>query len=216
MRTKLVLALFLAGFMLSSCENKDKGMVIIETTEGTMKVKLYDETPLHRDNFIKLAKEGFYDGIIFHRVIKEFMIQAGDPESKNPQEGARYGSGGPGYTVPAEINPKYIHKKGALSAVRLPDQVNPNMESSGSQFFIVQGKTWEPEQIRDNPNFKYTEEQLETYKTIGGTPHLDGGYTVFGEVVEGLDIIDKIAGVTTQPGDRPVKDVIIKKMKYIE
>ncbi|MDR1416530.1 MAG: peptidylprolyl isomerase [Prevotellaceae bacterium] len=239
-------------------------IVLIETTLGSIKVKLYNETPQHRDNFLKLAEEGFYDSLIFHRVIKGFMVQAGDPASRNPQPDQRYGAGGPGYTIPAEINPaQLIHKKGALSAARTGDQVNPEKRSSGSQFYIVQGRVAsDPEleqtevSIGQQPlqsmfsqmlaeeiqklqaqglpinqdslvndvrqkilarwesmeKFKYTPEQREIYKTAGGTPFLDGAYTVFGEVVEGLDVVDKIADVETQPGDRPTSDVLIVKM----
>ncbi len=185
-------------------------MVIISTPFGDMKVKLYDETPLHRDNFIKLAREGFYDGLLFHRVIQGFMIQGGDPNSKNAPAGQSLGSGGPGYTIPAEFNPDLIHKKGALSAARLGDQVNPKRASSGSQFYIVQGKPLSSSEL-DNYTYRtgvsYTPEQKKIYEELGGTPFLDMQYTVFGEVVEGLDVIDKIAAVRTAPGDRPIEDV---------
>ncbi|MDX5321006.1 MAG: peptidylprolyl isomerase [Bacteroidota bacterium] len=185
-------------------------MVEIITDFGTMKVRLYDETPLHRDNFIKLVEEGFYNDLLFHRVIKSFMIQGGDPDSRGAAPEVQLGSGGPGYTVPAEIRPGLFHKKGALSAARMGDQVNPQRASSGSQFYIVQGNVVpEPmlQQFSARSGITYTPEQVEAYKTIGGTPHLDGQYTVFGEVVEGLEVIDKIAAVQTRPGDRPVQDV---------
>jgi len=181
----------------------------IHTNHGVMTVKLYNETPLHRDNFVKLASEGFYDGLLFHRVIQGFMIQAGDPNSKNAPAGAQLGMGGPGYTVPAEFNTNLIHKKGALAAARLGDAMNPEKASSGSQFYIVQGR---PTSVGSN----YSDEQREIYKTIGGTPFLDGQYTVFGEVVKGLEIIDKIASVQTQPGDRPVNDVMITKIVIVK
>lgn len=191
-------------------EEKQETMVIISTNYGDMKIKLYDETPLHRDNFIKLAKEGYYDGLLFHRVIQQFMIQGGDPNSKNAQPGQMLGAGGPGYTVPAEFNPQLIHKKGALSAARQGDQVNPAKASSGSQFYIVQGKPVSAQELKflsSRTGVQYTEEQAAVYAEVGGTPFLDMQYTVFGEVVEGLDVIDKIAAVKTAPGDRPVEDV---------
>lgn len=191
-------------------EEKQETMVIISTDFGDMKIKLYDETPQHRDNFIKLAKEGFYDGLLFHRVIQQFMIQGGDPNSKNPQPGQMLGAGGPGYTIPAEFNPNFIHKKGALSAARQGDQVNPKKASSGSQFYIVQGKPASAQELQylsSRTGVRYTEEQAKIYAEVGGTPFLDMQYTVFGEVVEGLDVIDKIAAVRTAPGDRPLEDV---------
>lgn len=193
---------------------------VIATSEGKISVQLYDETPLHRDNFVKLSKSGFYDGTIFHRVIKSFMIQGGDPESKNPKPDGNYGVGGPGYTVPAEIKPQFFHKKGALSAARQGDNVNPEKKSSGSQFYIVQGniyplealQTLEKQKQQTNPSFKFSEEAIKAYTTIGGTPHLDGDYTVYGEVIEGIDTVDKIANSPTGPRDRPAKDVIIQNI----
>jgi len=184
-------------------------MVIISTEYGDMKIKLYDQTPYHRDNFLKLARQGFYDGTLFHRVIKDFMIQGGDPDSKNAQPSQQLGMGGPGYTVPAEINPDLFHKKGVLSAARTGDQGNPQRRSSGSQFYVVQGKTATEAELKsmEAGGFVFSDAQKEAYKTVGGTPFLDGQYTVFGEVVEGLDVIDKIAAIQTAPGDRPVKDV---------
>ena len=190
---------------------KEKEQMVKLTTEyGDIIIKLYNETPLHRDNFIKLAKEGFYNGTLFHRVIKGFMIQGGDPQSKAAVAGAQYGNGGPGYTIPAEFNNKFIHKKGALSAARMGDQQNPQRASSGSQFYIVQGKTYtnmELNQMEQRARMKYTPEQKEIYMTLGGTPFLDRQYTVFGEVVMGLAIIDQMAAVKTLPGDRPEKDI---------
>ncbi|MDR3236126.1 MAG: peptidylprolyl isomerase [Prevotellaceae bacterium] len=168
----------------------DEPILAIETSEGIITVKLYKETPLHRDNFVKLAAEGFYDGIIFHRVIRGFMIQTGDPQSKNPKPNARYGTGGPGYNIPAEILPQLKHKKGALAAARTGDHVNPKRESSGSQFYIV-----------ENP---------------ASCAQLDGAYTVFGETISGFDVIDKIAATATDAGDRPVKDVIILSVKPVK
>jgi peptidyl-prolyl cis-trans isomerase B (cyclophilin B) len=185
-------------------------LVKISTDYGDMLIKLYNETPKHRDNFIKLAKEGFYNGTIFHRVIQGFMIQGGDPQSKNPQPGAMYGNGGPGYTIPAEFNKELFHKKGALAAAREGDQVNPTKASSGSQFYIVQGKTWtntELAQMGQKMGIIFPQEHKKVYETLGGTPFLDMNYTVFGEVVMGLDVIDKIAATKTLPGDRPAKDI---------
>ncbi len=182
----------------------------IETEYGTIIIKLYNETPQHRDNFIKLVKNGFYTDLLFHRVMQNFMIQGGDPDSKNAPANKQLGIGGPGYTVPAEFDSSFIHKKGALAAARQPDQVNPTKASSGSQFYIAQGQVYDSAQLQMmamRTGMKYTPEQIATYTTIGGTPHLDMGYTVFGEVVEGLDVVDKIAAVQVGMANRPVKDV---------
>jgi len=190
-------------------EQKEQ-LVKISTEYGDMVIKLYNETPKHRDNFIKLAKEGFYNGTIFHRVIKSFMIQGGDPESKNAVAGAMYGNGGPGYTIPAEFNNNLFHKKGALAAARLGDGQNPAKASSGSQFYIVQGKKYtnlEINTLEQRMGVMIPSEQKEAYMTIGGTPFLDRNYTVFGEVIEGMDVIDNIAAVKTLRGDRPEKDI---------
>lgn len=185
-------------------------LVLIGTPYGNIKVKLYNSTPLHRDNFLKLVQAGYYDSLLFHRVINAFMIQGGDPDSKTAKPGQMLGNGGPGYTIPAEIKPDLFHKKGALAAARLGDNINPKKESSGSQFYLVQGRVWSEAQLKSmgaQMGITFSPEQILAYTTIGGTPHLDGGYTVFGEVVEGLDVIDKIAAVKTGPNDRPVKDV---------
>lgn len=234
----------------------------IKTTEGDIIVALYDETPKHRDNFIKLAKEGYFDGTLFHRVIKDFMIQGGDPDSKDAPKGKMLGTGGPDYTIPAEfVYPKRYHKRGALSAARTGDEVNPERESSGSQFYIVWGKTFNKGELkqmekqmtmqqeqttfdalvkqhhdeimtlrrnRDRAGLQalqdqiiektkrickekgkpqFTEEQVETYTTIGGIPFLDNQYTVFGEVLEGLDVVEKIQNTATERGDRPKNDI---------
>lgn len=250
------------GISCSQTQQKtNEPVVLISTDMGNIKIKLYNETPLHRDNFLKLVKEGFYNGGLFHRVINHFMIQGGDPDSKNAKPGAMLGNGGPGYTINAEIVPGLIHKKGAVAAARLGDQVNPQKASSGSQFYIVKGKVWRPGELdtfelRSNNNIrqnimrtvftpaqqelekykqdhkesafnsrvaelqarvdslynlaakvKLTENQRKTYTTVGGTPHLDGGYTVFGEVIEGLDIVDKISAVKTGQADRPLEDI---------
>jgi len=188
-------------------------LVRIITDFGDITLKLYNETPEHRDNFLKLAGEGFYDGVLFHRVINAFMIQGGDPNSKTAQPGQPLGTGGPDYTLPAEIVPGLFHKKGALAAARLGDQQNPQRRSSGSQFYIVQGRVWTPEELdrmEQQRGLAFTPEQRQTYTSIGGTPHLDAGYTVFGEVVEGIEVVDRIAAVQTGPGDRPLKDLSMK------
>lgn len=185
----------------------------IDSEFGSIVVKLYDETPLHRDNFKKLAAGGFYDSTTFHRVMSQFMIQGGDPLSKDGDP-SNDGSGGPGYTIPSEFSPELIHKKGALAAARQPDQVNPERQSSGSQFYIVQGRVLDDamlEQIelgvgRTMPGFTIPTEAREVYKAIGGAPFLDQQYTVYGEVVEGLDVVDAIAAIPTvgPPTDRPL------------
>lgn len=273
----IVLIILFCGF--TACKSGAKKgssmgnetLVKIETTLGDIEVKLYSETPKHRENFIKLVKNGTYNGTLFHRVIKDFMIQAGDPESKNAPKGKMLGSGDVGYTVPAEfVYPKYFHKKGALSAARQGDNVNPNKESSGCQFYIVTGKVYNDstllgmeKQKNDNKvtlifnelaqkhmkevykmrkendeeglynlqeklfaqaeteaakqaDFHFTPEQIKEYTTVGGTPHLDGEYTVFGEVVEGMDIVEKIQKVKTDRGDRPEEDVKIINVSVIE
>jgi len=191
----------------------------METTMGTMTIQLYDDTPKHRDNFIKLAEEGFYDGLIYHRVINGFMIQGGDPKSKNPKPNASYGSGGPGYTIPAEFNEKHVHTKGALAAARTGGAGNPKKKSSGSQFYIVDGKPISEAQLNQlemQKGIKYTDEQRAAYTEQGGTPFLDMEYTVYGKVVKGLDVIDAIAGVKTSKSDRPKEDVIIKSVRVIK
>jgi len=192
-------------------KNEKEQLVKISTDYGDLIVKLYNETPLHRDNFIKLAKDSFYNGTLFHRVIANFMIQGGDPQSKAAVPGAMYGNGGPGYTIPAEFNEKLFHKKGALAAARMGDGQNPERRSSGSQFYIVQGKTYsnmELNQMEQRAGSRIAPEHKEVYMTQGGTPFLDlMGYTVFGEVIMGMEVIDKIAAVKTASGDRPLKDI---------
>jgi len=264
MRKFLILMLIIfsaAGISCSQAQkNSDDTEVLLKTEFGNIKLKLYNDTPEHKKNFLKLVNEGFYDDLLFHRVIKDFMIQGGDPSSKNAQPGARLGSGNLGYTVPAEFVPQHIHKKGALAAARTGTN-NPEKRSSASQFYIVQGKvftpgaldtmetvmnnraqndffqekfkTFEPElnefrknkdeagfnlrvaEIREEldslwalqPAKAFTPEQRKAYTTIGGYPSLDGEYTVFGEVVEGLDVIDKIAALETDKNNRPLSDV---------
>lgn len=261
-------ALFIVG--ATSCNrnnNKDmdkETIVLMKTSKGDIKIKLYNETPKHRDNFIKLVENGTYKDLLFHRVIKDFMVQGGDPESKEATPGKMLGSGDVGYTIPAEfVYPQYYHKKGALAAARQGDQVNPKKESSGCQFYIVTGKKYSEEELlkmekqinnskvnnlfnqiatnnitkirelqkkndqeglydlqemiyeqavseaKKTPDFKFTKEQINDYKTIGGTPFLDNQYTVFGEVIEGLDVVDSIQNVKTDRNDRPKEDVKI-------
>jgi cyclophilin family peptidyl-prolyl cis-trans isomerase len=188
-------------------------LVEIETDYGTMIVQLSNATPQHRDNFIKLAEEGYLDGLVFHRVIEGFMIQGGDPQSRNAKPDQALGMGGPGYTIPAEFVDSLVHVKGSLSAARQGDQVNPEKRSSGSQFYIVQGKPLtkdELDQVEARKGIRYTKEQRDKYLTVGGTPLLDRDYTVFGRVIEGLEVIDKIAAVETDQRDRPKKDVKMK------
>ena len=266
-------------FLSMSCESKkatskeanDNVCVDIETTMGHIKVKLYNETPAHRDNFIKLVKEGYYNGTLFHRVINKFMIQGGDGDSRNAKPGQRLGMGDPGYTIPAEfVYPRYFHKKGALAAARQGDNVNPKKASSGSQFYIVTGDVIPAGQIgqverqlqmqqelaifnqlveahrdeilamrraRDTQGLqalqdqliaemheriaregiaKLSEEQKQAYTTVGGAPHLDGAYTVFGEVIEGMDVVEKIEKVATDSADRPKEDIKIISMKIMQ
>jgi cyclophilin family peptidyl-prolyl cis-trans isomerase len=216
-----------AGFTQKEIRLKKKDRkrdVELVTSMGSIVVRLSDSTPLHRDNFLKLVKQGYYDSVLFHRVINQFMIQAGDPDSKHAASGTPLGEGGPSYTVPAEFRTTLFHKKGALAAARQGDDVNPQKASSGSQFYIVQGRTFtdgrmdtlETTRLKGR---KIPADERAVYKTIGGTPHLDQAYTVFGEVVKGLDIVDKIAIVPTSKGedrDRPLQDVRIIKAKLIK
>lgn len=249
--------------------NDDMTKVELETSLGKIVVELYNETPQHRDNFIKLVKEGYYDGVLFHRVIKDFMIQTGDGNSKTAGPNTMLGDGDPGYTIEAEfVYPKYFHKRGALAAARTADQVNPERRSSGSQFYIVTGKIYGSDELQmmtqrmadmkkqdifrrlvaenrarieelqksqdnaglqtlqteliqlteaeaANTPFAMTDEQINAYTSIGGTPHLDGQYTVFGEVIEGMDVVDKIQNVETGTADRPVNDVKIIKARIL-
>ncbi|MCC8070247.1 MAG: peptidylprolyl isomerase [Bacteroidales bacterium] len=250
-------------------EPKKDVEVEMETTMGNIRLLLYGDTPKHLDNFVKLVNEGFYDGVLFHRVINDFMIQGGDPDSKDAPAGKLLGEGDPGYRIDAEfVYPKHFHKRGALAAAREGDMTNPQKQSSGSQFYIVTGKVLTPEQLdqlnarrlleqkkayfgqlnaahrdtivamrrsRDREGLQalqeemvaeteayvkahpdtLTAEQREVYTTIGGTPHLDGSYTVFGEVLSGMDVVDKIQKSETDRNDRPLQDVRILKMKVI-
>lgn len=279
MKKNLIVLLTILACGFTACKSgqkTDRNMdqetkLKIETSAGDIIVKLYNETPQHRDNFIKLAKKGTYEGTLFHRVIKDFMIQAGDPESKNAPKGKMLGSGDVGYTIPAEfVYPKLFHKKGALSAARQGDNVNPEKASSGCQFYVVTGNVYDDAsllgmeqqmnqnrlttvfnalaqkhmkeiykmrkendqdglmnlqdtlfaqaevEVANQPEFRFTSEQVKAYTTVGGTPHLDGEYTVFGEVLEGLEIVDKIQQVATDRSDRPETDIVIKKVTLLE
>lgn len=195
-------------------------VVLIETSKGKIKVKLYNETPLHRDNFIKLVKEGRYDGLLFHRIIKQFMVQGGDVTSKNAPMDSILGEGEVGYTIPAEfVYPRYFHKRGALCAARTPDEDNPNKESSGSQFYIVTGKhftSMELDKKEKEEGITFTPEQRKAYMIEGGAPHLDGEYTVFGEVLQGIKAADKIQFTPTNENDRPLTNIVIKRMRIIK
>ena len=272
----LIIAVLLMG--LASCGTghkkqtnmENRTLVKLETTLGDITVALYNETPKHRDNFIKLVKDGVYDSTLFHRVIKQFMIQAGDPESKNASDTAMLGSGDVGYTIPAEFNNKFFHKKGVLAAARQGDQVNPEKASSGCQFYIVTGRKFREAQLldmevqmneqregaifdslaqkhmkeiykmrkaQDNAGllalqekleaeayelfkkeepFKFTPAQIAAYTTVGGAPHLDGAYTIFGEVTEGMNVVELIEGAKTGRADRPVQNIRILKASIVE
>lgn len=188
-------------FMNAQSKSDDRVQVMISTDKGDILIALYDETPLHRDNFVKLVKEGYYNGSIFHRVIQNFMIQGG---------GGATGTEDPGYTVPAEIVPQYFHKRGSLCAARMGDQVNPKKASSGSQFYIVDGRKFsaaELDAFAARSKNAWTDEQKKVYVEKGGAPHLDGDYTIFGEVLSGMDVVDAIAAVQTGGGNKPLKDI---------
>lgn len=200
------MSLIFAALVSQAQQKEQETVVVIETNYGTMKAKLYNDTPLHRDNFIKLVNEGWYNGSPFHRVINSFMIQGGQNAD---------GRLDPGYTVPAEFKENHFHKKGALCAARKGDQVNPKKASSGSQFYIVQGQVFDDKKLElyeERLGKIFSASQRQAYKTVGGTPHLDGEYTVFGEVIEGLEVVDKIAAVKTGYMDVPVEPVTITKI----
>lgn len=206
---KYLSSILLSLFFFTAQAKKPKHQYVrISTEMGECILKLYNETPLHRDNFVKLTKAGFYNGTLFHRVIKDFMIQGGDPDSKTAETGKLLGEGDVGYTIPAEFRDSLFHKKGVLAAAR---DDNPQKASSGCQFYIVQGKKFTDEQLdaveTNRLHFKLPQWQREVYKTIGGTPHLDRNYTAFGEVVQGLELIDLIAASSTDSNNRPLKDV---------
>ncbi len=209
----------------STVRKKDrKKDVLLQTSMGDIVIRLSDLTPLHRDNFLKLVKTHYYDGILFHRVIEHFMIQAGDPDSRNAAPGVPLGNGGPAYTIPAEFNPGLFHKKGVIAAARTGDNINPLRASSGSQFYLTQGKVFTDAGLDSVETYrlkgrKIPADQREVYKTLGGVPHLDQAYTVFGGVVRGLDVVDRIAAVPTSRGadrDRPLSDVKIISAKLIK
>ncbi|MCI6461659.1 MAG: peptidylprolyl isomerase [Prevotella sp.] len=200
-------------------------VVMMQTTAGNIRIELYNETPLHRDNFVRLVNEHFYDSLLFHRVIKSFMIQAGDPVSRHAQPGVFLGDSTLNYTIPAEIRtPQIYHKRGAVAMAREPDEVNPEQNSSSCQFYIVWGKRFSSQAIERvqerldtiKGGIKLTDEMISTYRKTGGTPHLDGTYTVFGEVTEGLDVIERIQAVMTDDDDRPVEDQRILKAIVVE
>ena len=208
MKKLILAALVLVGLTCQAQKNntEKETVVVIKTNMGTIKAKLYNDTPLHRDNFIKLVNEGWYNGSPFHRVIKDFMIQGGQNAN---------GQLDPGYTIPAEFKDNHFHKKGALAAARQGDQVNPKKASSGSQFYIVQGKVYDErtlDMFESRMGKVFSARQRQAYQTVGGTPHLDGDYTVFGEVIEGLDVVDRIAAVETGRMDVPIKPVIINSV----
>lgn len=193
--------------------------VELQTSYGKIVLLLYDDTPLHRDNFIKLVNDKVYDGLLFHRVIEGFMIQGGDPDSKNAKAGQMLGEGDLGYTIPAEFRENHINKRGALCAARQGDDVNPKKESSASQFYIVQGRTWNDDDMNMMERRfgkHYTAEQRKIYAEEGGAPHLDGDYTVYGEVVEGMDVVDRIAAAKRDRFDRPLEDIKIISAKVIK
>lgn len=235
MKKTTTFILLLLAFTLTSCssqkkiekdskkgvteaETKNNSMtkVLIKTSMGDITIALYNETPQHRDNFIKLVKEGYYDGVLFHRIIQGFMIQTGDPDSKTAKPGQRLGMGGPEYRIPAEFVPTLFHQRGAVAAAR---DNNPAKASSGSQFYIVDGKTYDESylnMISQRTGKTFTEEQKHVYSTVGGAPFLDGDYTVFGEVVSGMIIVDKIAAQQKDANDRPLEDIKIISAKVIE
>ena len=232
--TRKLLITTLILFGLSSCaivnlgKHKEQKMKI-ETSEGDITLKLYNETPLHRDNFIRLVKSKFYDGVLFHRIIDQFMIQGGDPNSKDAMPGKMLGDGDVGYTIPAEFRtPQLYHKRGLVAAAREGDDENPEKASSGCQFYIVVGKQFTNEQLDEmevsqikkyghanDSTYKFSEQARTDYTTIGGTPHLDGNYTVFGEILTGMDVVDRIAQARTNRVDRPIEDIRIHKMRLI-
>jgi len=214
-KTFLITFALLIAIITYSCaqtnNNDSLTEVTIQTDFGNIVIELYNDTPLHKDNFLKLSKEGFYEGLLFHRLIKDFMIQGGDPNSRNGSKGELLGQGGPGYTIPSEISSQHFHKKGALAAARKGDSSNPTKASSGSQFYIVQGRVFTvaelDEFVNQGKHAPLTPEEISIYTTIGGTPHLDGGYTVFGEVISGLDVLEKLMNLPVDTYDRPINDI---------
>lgn len=211
------LGLFVAGCFAGDKEKRS--IIRLETSLGVIRVALYNDTPLHRDNFLKLVSEGYYDGTLFHRVIKDYIIQGGDPDSKGAPKGKALGKGGPGYTLPAEIDwPYSYHLRGALAMARDPDEVNSERRSNGSQFYIVWGEYYTPSALQKiqpyvleqtNGTVKFNYEHISKYEQYGGTPNLDGQFTVFGEVIDGLSVVKKIQKCKTDSADRPLEDVVI-------
>ncbi len=244
MRIFSLFIVMLSIFSLFSCGSKSKSSnvvddrvrICVETNKGAFTVALYNETPLHRDNFIKLVRDGVYENTLFHRVIKGFMVQAGDPNSKDAPNGALLGDGDMGYTIPAEFNPNLFHKRGALAAARMGDEVNPEKRSSGCQFYVVTGRKYREgelleiegyvnntrlqavgeEQYMKEPKFKYSDAQKQIYSSQGGTPFLDTNYTVFGEVIEGMSVIEDIENSITDGNDRPTSNVRILKAAIVK
>lgn len=223
MKRLLLLTAILAA-SLSSADGRGKenrSVVRLETSVGNIRIALSDDTPYHRDNFLTLAEKGFFDGTLFHRVIKDFMIQGGDPESRNAPQGKALGDGGPGYRIAPEFCLPYMyHRRGAVAMAREGDEVNPERASSGSQFYIVWGKTFKDKELQKvikgvkeatDGEADFTVEMEHDYRTVGGTPHLDGQYTVFGEVVEGLEFVDSIQRAATDSLDRPLTDVVLRR-----
>ena len=216
----VILLLLFIGVLPSQGKKKEKRAVVrIETSCGNIRVALSDDIPLHSKNFLKLAAKGFYDGTLFHRCIKDFMIQGGDPDSRRAAKGQLLGEGDVGYSIPAEFCLPYLyHWRGALAAAREPDDVNPEQNSSGCQFYIVYGKKQSPADIKkvrsalEEKGIELTSQMIDDYVMRGGTPHLDGQYTVFGEVIEGLDVVRQILTLPTDSNDRPLQDVIINRM----
>lgn len=219
----LLSVILLLPFCIISAKSEKNYVVNIMTNKGEITLVLYNQTPIHSDNFVKLCKDGIYNNVLFHRVIKEFMIQAGDPESKMHEPGKLYGEGDLGYSIPAEIKPGIFHKRGVLAAAREGDDVNPERKSSACQFYIVVGKRFTDQEL-DNmeervaratgvADYKISPEKREIYRTLGGTPHLDMQYTVFGEVLKGMDIVEGISITETDQNDRPLKDIIIISTK---
>lgn len=225
---KLLLALLLTVGAVNATAQTDtvRHEILLETTMGNIRLALYNETPLHRDNFLKLVRDGYYDGNLFHRVISRFMIQSGDSTSRHAKAGEQLGEGDLDYRIPSEIVfPKYFHKRGALAAAREGDDINPNRESSAAQFYIVYGRRFNDEMLAKvqeritkatDGKITLTPEIRQAYFERGGTPHLDGQYTVFGEVLEGIDVVERIQMVETDKNDRPVEDVRIVKATVIK
>ena len=222
---KRILSLLAFALMVCSAKGQTStSEVLLETTAGNIRIALFDETPQHRDNFLKLIKEHVYDSLLFHRVIKDFMIQGGDLHSKHVQPGQRLGSGDYNYTVEAEFRlPKLFHRRGMVAMAREGDRVNPERRSSACQFSIVWGRVYNDarlmkvqERLDTTAHVQLTPEMQEVYKTVGGIPHLDGQYTVFGEVTEGLDVVDRIQQSATDPNDRPLEDIRIFRATVIK